>query len=254
VSSRRSPADQTEVFDSTDDTPVLATALRAADAAEKPKAAEEGGMSMFWRVFGGTILSIVALVAITLFNSLSTSISELRAAVAKLSEERAELVKKDEFGTRMTSNWDRVQTLQAQNNEQNATIRTLRAELDGFKERLARNCTDLESARKELAPVDGLKEKVTTLLAEAKAARDDVTKLRQDVDKNQTADGERKAHRDAQHKEIEKTLKEVQAGLQEVQIKLARLEGSQGAAPPRATPARPMKPAADEKAAEPPGS
>lgn len=121
----------------------------------------------------------------------------------------------------------------------------MRTELDSFKEKLARNCTEMEAARKDLAPVDGLKEKVTTLMTEAKASRDEVTKLRQDVDKNQTADGERKANRDAQHKEIEKSLKEVQAGLQEVQIKLARLEGSTGS---RTTPARPMKAATPEKA------
>ena len=36
-------------------------------------------MSLFWRVFGGTILSIVALAAVTLYNNLSNGISDLRA-------------------------------------------------------------------------------------------------------------------------------------------------------------------------------
>ncbi|HET6573398.1 MAG TPA: hypothetical protein VFG68_07340, partial [Fimbriiglobus sp.] len=55
-------------------------------------------------------------------------------------------------------------------------------------------------------------------------------KLRADVDKNQSYDFERRDRREAQCKQIEETLKELQKGLQDCREKLARLEGQ--TAPP----------------------
>jgi DNA repair exonuclease SbcCD ATPase subunit len=244
-----------------DDTAVVVEALRL--GGEAPKAAtakpEDEKISLFWRVFGGTILSITALVGITLFNNLMTTITELRSEINKLNEHRAELVKKDEFNTRMTSNWERIQGLQSQNNTQNAALTSYRTELDGHKERLTKQATDIEAARKEagavaeglkketaaaveglkkeVAAIEILKEKIGTLVADAKLHRDDYQKLRQDVDKNQTADQERKARRDEQYKEVERALKEMQAAIQDCQVKLARLEGQTGTKPEPKPPA-----------------
>lgn len=234
MSLRRHKTDETEIYNSDDDLPVIATALRPQEPppAEKSKPADEhGGMSMFWRVFGGTILSIIALIGVTLYNNLNASIAELRAAVSKLNEEKAELLKKDEFSTRMNTNWDRVQILQSQNNEQNASLRSFRTEVDSLKEKLTRATTELDAAKKDLAAVEVMKEKLNNLVAEAKTYREDYTKLRQDVDKNLASDQERKALRDTQHKDVEKALKEFQAAVQEVQIKLARLEGRENPMP-----------------------
>lgn len=244
MSLRRHKTDETEIYNSDDDLPVVATALRPPEpppAPEKPKADDHGGMSMFWRVFGGTILSIVALVGVTLYNNLNASIAELRAAVTKLHEEKAELLKKDEFGTRMNTNWERIQQLQGQNNEQNACLRSFRAEVDGLKEKLVRATTDLDAAKKDLAAVEVMKEKLSHLATEAKTYREEHQKLRQDVDKNLASDQERKALRDAQHKDVEKALKDLQTALQDVQIKLARLEGRE-APMPKAKKAEPEKP------------
>ena len=69
-------------------------------------------LSLFWRVFGGTILSICALVAISLYNNLANSITELRGELSRVNEARGEMVKKEEFNSRTQSMWDRVQTLQ----------------------------------------------------------------------------------------------------------------------------------------------
>ncbi|QEL16178.1 hypothetical protein [Limnoglobus roseus] len=233
---RTNHTDDTDIFGSSDSTPTMATALRPHDTAStepvKTKSADEnGGISMFWRVFGGTILSIVALIGVTLYNTLNNSIAELRSTVSKLTEERAELLKKDEFGTRMNSNWERVQAIQGQNNEQNASLRTFRAEVDGIKEKLTRNGTDLDAAKKDLTALDVMKEKLTNLATEAKNYRDDYAKLRQDVDKNLASDQERKATRDSQHKEIEKSMKDLQTALLDLQIKLARLEGRENPMP-----------------------
>ena len=49
------------------------------------KSKEDKGehISLFWRVFGGTIISISSLIVITLYNNISTSISDLRNYLSK---------------------------------------------------------------------------------------------------------------------------------------------------------------------------
>jgi chromosome segregation ATPase len=254
-----------------DATPSISQVLRAVD--EASKAGRLGGdekkdderISLFWRVFGGTILSIVALVSITLFNNIMSSIAELRSEVsranearnaavaevraelAKGAEARADLVRKDEFNSRMTSSWDRLQTLQQQNNTQNATLTSLKTEIDGLKERAVKYTADVDAARKDaaaaveavkkdqaatneaikkdVAALEVLKEKLVALAADLKAEREDVQKLRQEVARNQAYDLERKERRDAQYKQFDETVKELTKGLQDCREKIARLEG-----------------------------
>ncbi len=244
---RRNDQDEREDYGSaTAQLPFTAAALHNAQKPADAKPSDDsGGISVFWRVFGGTIISIVALVGITLYNSMNTQISELRAEIHKLNEARAEFIKKDEFGTRVNSTWDRVQLLQTQNNEQNATMRAIRAELDGYKEKLTRSGMDLDAAKKDLAAIEVLKEKMTTVAIDLKATREESLKLRQDVDKNLASDTDRKTRRDEQYKEIDKAIKEQAAALQGLQIKLARLEGATSV--PADKPAKPAEPKPAEK-------
>ena len=58
----------------------------APSAAHPPAHKDEEKMSVFWRVFGGTILSIVALVGITIFNNIQSSITELRGEITRSRE------------------------------------------------------------------------------------------------------------------------------------------------------------------------
>lgn len=115
---------------------------------EKMKNDEER-MSLFWRVFGGTILSICALVGITLFNNFSSSLSELRSDINRINEARGDLVKKDEFNTRISTNYDRVQQLQTQNTTQNASITSLQTAVGEMKDRMAALKLDVDTARKD---------------------------------------------------------------------------------------------------------
>lgn len=268
---RSENGDGLEFTGRTDSTPSITQVLRAVDEASKagrlaaPDKKDDERISLFWRVFGGTILSIGALVVITLFNNVVSTISELRAEVskanearntavaelrtelAKASEARADLVRKDEFNTRMTSSWDRMQTLQQQNNTQNATLTSLKTEIDGLKERAAKQTADIDAARKDgattvdavkkeqaainetvkkdVAALDLLKEKLVALTADLKIDREEVQKLRQDVSRNQAYDLERKERRDTQFKQVDETMKELTKGLQDCREKLARLEG-----------------------------
>ncbi|HEX5270780.1 MAG TPA: hypothetical protein VFW33_09850, partial [Gemmataceae bacterium] len=87
-------------------TALASETLRAGARAAEPPPKGEERMSLFWRVFGGTLLSIAALVVITLYQQFSASLNELRADILRLNEARGDLVKKDELNTRMTPLWN----------------------------------------------------------------------------------------------------------------------------------------------------
>ena len=266
---QKRPDHDDESLSRTGELMAVETARSAAESSaekDEPKKEEER-ISLFWRVFGGTILSIVALVSITLFNNMSSSISELRAGLSQEREARAGLVKKDEYNTRVTAQYERMRGIDA-----------LKVELEGVKEKVSANAsatnaakketavaveslkrdvtaaadavkkdetalellkervTALEGVKKEVAGLEALKEKVVTLTAELKSTRDELAKVSGDVERNKTSDLERKAFRDAQSKQIEEALKDLQKGLQDCREKLARLEGTK---PARPTPSAP---------------
>jgi hypothetical protein len=236
----------------------LATAETARSSAEssapgKPEnTGDDNQISLFWRVFGGTILSMVALGAITLYNSISTSIAELRNELNREREARAELVKKDEFNSRTTSQYERIHSFEG-----------LKADLEGLKERANASNACLEGLKKDVAATsdvakkDGaslevLKEKLGNALADLKSTHDGLMKIQQEQERNRAADLERKNNHDAQYKQVEETLKELQRGLQDCREKLARIEGMQPMGPARggffpfetpATPVRTLPPA-----------
>lgn len=242
----------------------METVRSATESAAKaePKKDEEH-ISLFWRVFGGTILSVVALVAITLYNNMATNISELRGEVSREREARADLLKKDEFNTRNTAMYERIRAIDAVKVEMEGVKEKVSANtaatagarketgaaLDGIKkdvtaaadamkkdaaalEVLKERVAALEGVKKEVAGLDAIKEKVAATAVELKALRDELTKVSGDVERNKASDLERKAFRDAQAKQIEETLKELQKGLQDCREKLARLEGAKPAPAP----------------------
>lgn len=261
---------QNDESESSDELAALETS-RSAAASSSPTNSQENKdhekMSVFWRVFGGTILSIAALVGITLFNNMYSNISELRTELSREREARAELIKKDEFNSRNTSIYDRIRTFDG-----------LKPELEGLRERVTANAaaldglkkdsaaildaakkelatiTDtvrkdaaaidvlkervvsLEGVRKDVAGIDTIKDRLMTVTADLKSIRDDVSRVQQDIERNKAGDLERKNARDGQFKQVEESLKEVQKALQDCREKLARLEGMQ----PQVGPARPQ--------------
>ena len=214
---------------------------------------DEEKMSIFWRVFGGTILSIGALITVTVYNNTAGSLSELRSEISRLNEARGELIKKDEFNTRLSTSYERVQNLQSQNNNQNAMLTSVQTAVTELKDRLTAIKTDSEVARKEatvatdafkkeidavkkeLASLETVKEKMTMVLAEIKDHRDDIAKLRQDSECNLAADSERKKNRDDQYTKLLDAIKELDRAMRMSGEKIARLEGS-------VAPVKPMKP------------
>ena len=213
------------------------TRTAAHHAADHPAHPGDERISLFWRVFGGTILSMVTLGAITLYNSISSNIAELRAELNRERDARADLVKKDEFNTRTTTQYERIRSLDG-----------LKAEFEGLKERVSGNAATVESlkkdtaagadaAKKDAAALEVLKEKFANAVVDLKSVRDDVAKLQKEQDRNQASDLERKLHRDAQYKHVDEVLKELQKGLQDCREKLARMEGSRPQEPKAKAPA-----------------
>ena len=84
----------------------LRGALNGQRPAEPAPGKDEERLSLFWRVFGGTLLSIAALVLVTLYQQFTSSINDLRHDIARLNEADANLVKKDEFNARTSSLWN----------------------------------------------------------------------------------------------------------------------------------------------------
>jgi hypothetical protein len=232
----------------------LETARSSAESSNSEKSVEskkkdEEHMSLFWRVFGGTILSIVALVVITLYNNIATNISDLRTDLSHEREARADLVKKDDFNNRAHAQAERMRaidtakveleglkkdvqaqatSIEAMKKDDAATSDTVKKSATGLsvlKERI----TELEAVKKDFTGLDLVKEKLANTATDLKALRDEVAKLTGDLDKNKSADLERKVTRDAQYKQVEETLKEIQKGLQDCREKLARLEGAKPA-------------------------
>jgi len=237
------------------------TARSAANPPGRPAAEKKDDekISLFWRVFGGTILSIAALVAITLFNNTTSTINDLRNDIAREREARAGMVKKEDVDARMKSQYDRIRTVEG-----------YKADIEAVKERVAANGAAVDAARKDLgssidllkkdnagldllkervaaveglkkdvAGIDGLKEKLAGLTTDLKAARDEAMKVREELEKNKASDLERKTFRDSQAKQLDETLKELHQGLQTCREKIARLEGAQPARGPERPGPRP---------------
>lgn len=215
-------------------------------ASPEPKKDDEK-MSLFWRVFGGTILSIVALVCITLFNNMQGSINDLRSELSREREIRATLAKKDDVDARLKTQYERIRAVEsfkveiegikerssASATSADAVRKDLSASLDALKketagiEVLKERVSLLEGLKKDVAGVEALKEKLATVSADLKSAREEAQKTQQEVEKNKAADLERKASRDAQAKQLDETIKELQKNVQACREKIARLEGAE---------------------------
>jgi hypothetical protein len=133
----------------------------AAAGADAPARGDDR-LPLFWRVFGGTLLSIAALVVVTVYQQFSNSLFELRNDMIHLNEARADLLKKDDFNTRLTSVWNSIKDLQ-----------TAQATVTGLRERAAlleQHLKDAETDRKEMThKMDQLRDRIAVLEGQLKS-------------------------------------------------------------------------------------
>jgi hypothetical protein len=143
---------------------LAAETLRAGDT--PPKAVPAGEkteekISLFWRVFGGTILSITALTVISAYQSLAKGIDELRGDVGRLREAGGDYIKKDEFNNRTTMIWNSIRETQAIDPKvtvlQNRAT-TLEAQLAAAEHERKDLVRELLTLRERLAKLEGAQE------------------------------------------------------------------------------------------------
>jgi hypothetical protein len=138
---------------------LTAEAFRNAELALAPAgsaAKTEEKISLFWRVFGGTLLSIAALVIMTVYQQFSSSLNELRNNMNHIHETHVDLLKKEEFNARSTTIWNAlnqvkdeapaqktrltelevlVQTLQQERNELSRQVQAMREKMAAIEAR-----------------------------------------------------------------------------------------------------------------------
>src|SRR5207253_3114471 len=103
-------------------------------------------ISVFWRVFGGTLLSIGALICITLYQQFANSINDLRRELNHQNETRADLIKKDEFNNRVGSLWNSIKELSSVG----AGVSTLTERSKLFEQQLDKHQKTTEDERREI--------------------------------------------------------------------------------------------------------
>lgn len=108
------PAPQSSFTDSERHLILAAESLRGGDQPAKTprESPPEERISLFWRIFGGTMLSICALVMINAYQSLANSIHEVRGDLGRLRESAGDWIRKDDFNTRTTTLWNALRDLQ----------------------------------------------------------------------------------------------------------------------------------------------
>lgn len=184
--------------------PVIAVEMmRQASEASKPK--EEGkddkGMPVFWRVFGSTMLSITALIIMTAYQSLSTTLGEVRnelshlntdlhKELARAADAQGALVKSDEADARFRSVGRSLKEMQEE-----------RKDLVALRER----CAGLLTAFKDDAKQRQQTARVVQSLREKQAAEEERQALAREVEKLRERlaglEGQRGAVRPASHRE-----------------------------------------------------
>jgi cell shape-determining protein MreC len=159
-------------------TPVVAETLRStAEPRDSSPPKPEDRMPLFWRVFGGTVLSILALVAVTVYQQFNGALNEIRGDLGHLSQEvrkemtrisegQGTLVKAEKYSASNKSIWDAINEL-----------RDDRGTLLAVKERLSVTAEGIkvyEEQQKELA-------REVQQMRELKAAEDERKTLQSEV-------------------------------------------------------------------------
>jgi DNA repair exonuclease SbcCD ATPase subunit len=163
---------------------VAAETLRKAAAPVEPPASAkiEERLSVFWRVFGATILSIAALVCLTIYQQFNTGINDLRKDLDAERVERANLIKKDDLDTRLAPVWTSIKDAAAYNRD----ITALKERCAMLQEQLTAAQDASKAMSADVQQITTLKDRCSALeekLKDSEAARaalsTDLQKLRE---------------------------------------------------------------------------
>jgi chromosome segregation ATPase len=169
-------------------TPILAEALRQGSEAKAEDGKDkEGSISPFWKIFGGTVLSITAMVVVTAYQGLNSTIGDLRTEVghtsqemrkelASVSEAQAGLVKKDDVTRGSQAVWAAITELRAERDNL-ATLKercsTLKEQIKAGEAERRQLAADLQKLREQKAAADERQ----ALVREVQALREKLAQL-----------------------------------------------------------------------------
>jgi hypothetical protein len=130
---------------------------------DKKKAEDQ--IPLFWKLCSAALLSVAALVAVTLYNQLSAGSSQLRSELGLLRHEvgqlRNDLVPKDDYAARNERTINTIKQVQAQN----------KAALETWRERLGEQRTAVTELRLQIKEAERelqrLRERLSALEREA---------------------------------------------------------------------------------------
>ena len=129
---------------------VAAETLRSSAALPASPSKGEERISLFWRVFGGTILSIGALVAITVYQSFASSLTDLRSGISHVNEVQANLATKDDLNTKATALWTASKDVTAQTADLKTRTALLETQLRSAEEDRKELTREVQSLREQV--------------------------------------------------------------------------------------------------------
>jgi methyl-accepting chemotaxis protein len=140
----------------------------------------EEKISLFWRLFGGTLLSIAALVCITIYQQFNAAMGEMRTNINRLTESRADLVSLNDFNTRVAGMWTNIKDLQSAASALSALkehsllldqqVKAMQDQLNSRLQTMSASIKDLDAP---LASAAALKERSVLLEQQVKAGDDE---------------------------------------------------------------------------------
>jgi septal ring factor EnvC (AmiA/AmiB activator) len=112
-------------------------------------------ISVFWRVFGGTLLSIGAVVCMTVYQQFSANLNDLRAAVNHVTELQADVLKKDELNTRTNAIWASLKNLDNDVPSLKTRAAIMESQLKAAEQERKDLATQVQLLRERLASLEG---------------------------------------------------------------------------------------------------
>ena len=155
---------------------VLAEVLRVAANPHESVRQEipaDARLPAFWKLFGATLLSIAALIVITLCQQFSSGLGDVRKDVLHLSQTQGALIRGDDLNGRLRTLWERIRDLEADR----AVLVTLKEKSATLAERLGaaeQECRALARSVQEGRTAEVAVGEAQKLVRELKRLREDL--------------------------------------------------------------------------------
>lgn len=129
----------------------------------------QGRLSWFWSISGGSILSVMGFVALTLYQQYNDSLTELRNDLKRFNITCGDLVKKEEMHNRMTHLYTKMKELGDNHTDGKSHLMLVEHQLKVSEEERRELSHEVQRLRERLAAVEG---RQSVAVAPASAAAD----------------------------------------------------------------------------------